>query len=464
MAPLRRATPGTAAPTAILLALLGLACILAYQALDAGWAEARAAQRELRGYATLASLQLGRRVEAYAEARIAAGGASPDLRRLAGDGVRSALAGAPLPEGVGDRAGWGAHPLWVELTAPDGSRVYRTAGWAPTPDERASWAEAKVGGYGTVALPTDAVVDTLDGALAGFTTRVALRREWAHSAAPGARARSRLPLLLTVFGLTLGLVGIAVVQLRRQQELVRLRDDFVSGVSHELRTPLAQIRLFAELLESGRLESAPQRERSVRVIAEESRRLSYLVENILHFSRGQRGALHLSAAPVEAEGAVREAVEAFAPLARAAGTELVADTEAGVIARVDRDALRQVLLNLLDNAVKYGPAGQRVTLATRLRARALHVWVDDEGPGVPPSERSTVWEPYRRLERDARSATTGSGIGLSVVRDLVELHGGRVSIEEAPGGGARFIAIFPGAVYGAPVPAAGCDTSPGVGA
>jgi len=111
-------------------------------------------------------------------------------------------------------------------------------------------------------------------------------------------------------------VSVAIVQLRRQQELVRLRDDFVSGVSHELRTPLAQIRLFADLLESGRLATGEQRSRSIRIINEESRRLTWLVENILHFSRAQRGAGRIAPQPVEAAPLVREIVDAFAPLAR----------------------------------------------------------------------------------------------------------------------------------------------------
>jgi signal transduction histidine kinase len=268
--------------------------------------------------------------------------------------------------------------------------------------------------------------------------------------APPQGPRSRLPLLLTVFGLTLALVCVAIVQLRRQQELVRLRDDFVSGVSHELRTPLAQIRLFSDLLDSGRLAAPEQRSRSVRIIAEEARRLSWLVENILHFSRAQRGAGRVQPNPLLVAPLLREIVDAFAPLAREKSVTFSVEADEGVLARADPDALRQVMLNLLDNAVKYGPPGQTVRVRAELRGLALRIAVDDRGPGVPWEERRAVWEPYRRLARDAEGATGGSGIGLAVVKDLVELHGGRVGVGEVPGGGARFWIELPYAMHAGP--------------
>jgi signal transduction histidine kinase len=106
---------------------------------------------------------------------------------------------------------------------------------------------------------------------------------------------------------------------------------------------------------------------------------------------------------------------------------------------VDRAALRQTLLNLLDNAVKYGPAGQTVRLAVQRTGTRVRLTVDDGGPGIAAEDRERVWLPFYRLERDARSAIAGSGIGLAVVRDLISLHGGRVCVEDAPGGGARFV-------------------------
>jgi signal transduction histidine kinase len=334
----------------------------------------------------------------------------------------------------------------VVVTAAGEEAVYRWPAAAAVGRD-AHWMDAKVGST-PEAVPAGAVSAELGGALAGLTARISVRPELAVGGVGGGAPESRLPLLLAVFGLTLALFGIAVVQLRRQQELVRLRDDFVSGVSHELRTPLAQIRLFADLLESGRLGDPAQRARSVRIINEESRRLTYLVENILHFSRGQRDASRLSPAPAEIGALVREVVDGFAPLAH--HVEFATRVEPGVVARIDRDAFRQVLLNLLDNAAKYGPRGGVVQVGMAVVGFNLRIWVRDAGPGVPREERARIWEPYRRLDREADAAVGGSGIGLAVVRDVVDLHGGRAWVEDAPGGGARFVVEIPGATYAGP--------------
>jgi signal transduction histidine kinase len=332
----------------------------------------------------------------------------------------------------------------VVVTAGPEEVVYRSPAAA---GRDVHWMDAKVGST-PESVPAGAVIEPLGGALAGLTARVSLSPELAAGSVGGGVPESRLPLLLAVFGLTLALFGIAVVQLRRQQELVRLRDDFVSGVSHELRTPLAQIRLFADLLESGRLGDPAQRARSVRIINEESRRLTYLVENILHFSRAQRDASRLSPTPVDVGALVREVVDGFAPLAH--HVEFATRVEAGVVARMDQDAIRQVLLNLLDNAAKYTPRGGVVQVGMAVVGFDLRIWVRDGGPGVPREDRARIWEPYRRLDREADAAVGGSGIGLAVVKDVVALHGGRVWVEDAPGGGARFIVQIPGATYAGP--------------
>jgi signal transduction histidine kinase len=359
--------------------------------------------------------------------------------------VREVLDGYPLlPHPVG-RGLDNRKAVAVVLTAPTGQELYR---YPAAASRDAAWVDAKVGAMGVQAVPRGAVSEMLGGMLAPLTARVSVRPDLAAGRGGEGAPESRLPLLGAVFTLTLALFCVAVVQLRRQQELVRLRDDFVSGVSHELRTPLAQIRLFADLLESGRLGDPAQRARSVRIINEESRRLTYLVENILHFSRAQRDANRLSPQPVEVGKLVTAVVDGFAPLAK--DVELATRVEPGVVARIDQDAFRQVLLNLLDNAAKYGPRGQTVQVGMAVVGFAVRVWVRDHGPGVPRDERARIWEPYRRLDRPADASVGGSGIGLAVVKDLVELHGGRVWVEDAPGGGARFVVEFPGATYAGP--------------
>ncbi|MEP6906165.1 MAG: HAMP domain-containing sensor histidine kinase, partial [Gemmatimonadales bacterium] len=204
-----------------------------------------------------------------------------------------------------------------------------------------------------------------------------------------------------------------------------------------------QIRLFAELLRNGQLRSEQERERSIGIIDEEAQRLTYLVENVLAFSRSEHGRGAVATEPVAMDLEIEAAVDAFAPLARARRAKITASVEHGLIVRVDPRALRQIVLNLLDNAVKYGPLGQTVTISLAASDTAVTVTVEDNGEGVPKSEREHIWEPYYRVARETDASVGGSGIGLSIVRELVVLNGGRAWVEEAPGGGARFIVEFP---------------------
>lgn len=334
--------------------------------------------------------------------------------------------------------------LSVHAHDPTGNQVFHSGAWATE--------------------TAYAVADTLDPRFGGLVLDLALRPEMASRLVVGGLPRSRLPLLLGLLALTSALVGVALIQIRRQEELARLRTDFVSGVSHELRTPLAQIRLFAELLRKEQIPTASERARSAEIIDEEAQRLSYLVENVLSFSRAEHGAQGVAAQPLELAAEVRGAVEAFAPLARARRASLRASVPAGLVVVADPRALRQVLFNLFDNAAKYAPPGRAVTVGAARpgdgergtggayggagafgAARAVRLWVDDEGPGIPAAERDRVWQPYYRMPRDSETAVGGSGIGLAVVRELVELQGGRAWIDEAPSGGARFVVELPGA-------------------
>src|SRR5438132_582676 len=164
--------------------------------------------------------------------------------------------------------------------------------------------------------------DTVEAMMGGMQVAVALRPELASQLVIGGLPRSRLPLLLGALGLTAGLIVTALVQLRREYELARLRTDFVSGVSHELRTPLAQIRMFSETLLLGRVRSEEEGRRSLEIIDQESRRLTHLVENLLHFSRSERQVTRLSPERAPLAPLVQEALEGFAPLAGARGVRL----------------------------------------------------------------------------------------------------------------------------------------------
>lgn len=292
--------------------------------------------------------------------------------------------------------------------------------------------------------PTFAARDSMEPIFGGMRVQVALRPDFAATLVIGGMPRSNLPMLLSLLALTAGLVVAALLQLAREYELARLRADFVSGVSHELRTPLAQIRMFSETLLLGRVRSDGERVRSLEIIDQEARRLTHLVQNLLHFSRAERHVTALSLAVVPLAPLVREAVEAFAPLAAARGMTFRAELTDGVVASVDPDALRQMLVNLLDNAVKYGPADQLITVRLEASEQKARLRVEDQGPGIPAADRERIWERFWRLERDRGGAVAGTGIGLAVVRELVALHGGRAWAEDARGGvGACFVIELP---------------------
>ena len=286
--------------------------------------------------------------------------------------------------------------------------------------------------------------DTIGTDMGGLYAQATLRGAIADKLIIGGLPRSRLPLILGLLGLTGVLIGTALFQLRRESQLTRLRSDFISGVSHELRTPLARIRMFSETLTLGRVRSDEERRRSLAIIDQEARRLTHLVENLLHFSRSERQTTHITPEPTALAPLVQEVIDGFAPLAAARGAKLSATVPDDLVVPADPGAVRQMLLNLLDNAVKYGPAGQEVRIGALHDNGVAKLWVDDGGPGIPRAERERVWERFWRLERDRESAVAGSGIGLAVVRELASLHHGRAWIDNpAAGVGTRVVIELP---------------------
>ncbi len=295
---------------------------------------------------------------------------------------------------------------------------------------------------------TYAATTMLPPSFASLGVRAQIRPEAADAVLAGGLPRSRLPFLAGLIALAAALSIVAVGQLRRDADLSRLRADFVSSVSHELRTPLAQIRLFLETLRLGRAKTEQDRNWSLENLERETTRLTHLVENVLQFGRASHGVeadgFTEPAGVIDVAAEARAIASAFEPLAAAKATILV-EADKPAAATVDADGLRQILLNLLDNAVKYGPKGQTVRVAVQRDGSHVRLAVSDEGPGVPANERRRVWEPFVRGHNGKTRAVGGSGIDLTVVRDVVRRYGGDATIQDAPGGGARFVVRFPSA-------------------
>ena len=280
----------------------------------------------------------------------------------------------------------------------------------------------------------------LSPAFGSLKAVVMIRPEEASSLIIGGTPHSRLPFVLGLLLIAAALTLVAFTQIRRETDLARIRSDFVANISHELRTPLAQIKLYLETMRLGRADTPEKREWSLAHIDRETTRLANLVENVLRFSRLGR-AEEQASDPVEVADEVGRIVDEFAPLAASRKAMLETEIAGAPRVRIGPEALRHILVNLLDNAVRYGPQGQTVTVKLDDSGGRALLSVRDQGSGVPKSDRESIWRAFARGKTSTGAA--GSGIGLTIVRDLVARNGGKVWVEDADGGGAVFVVSLP---------------------
>ena len=265
--------------------------------------------------------------------------------------------------------------------------------------------------------------------------RVSLRPDVAQFLVVGGIPESRVPasVMLLVGSIILALAGFA--SLRSEVRLVNSRQRFLANVSHELRTPLQQILMFVQLLRLGRTRTDEERERSLEIIERETHRLIALSNSVLAAAKPE---LQLQSTPVDVVHVAETAADFFTPLAEARKMRILLDVPEPAMARGDPGAIRQILINVLDNAAKYGPIGQTITIGVRSEPDLVRMWVDDCGPGIPAAQRQNVWKPFVRLGGTVDDTTGGAGLGLSIVRDLAIAMGATVQLGERPTGGMRF--------------------------
>ncbi len=231
---------------------------------------------------------------------------------------------------------------------------------------------------------------------------------------------------------------------QREMHLSRLKSDFVANVSHELKTPLALIRLFAETLELGRVPSDDKARQYYRVINKESQRLTQLINNILDFSRIEAGKKEYRFAPTDVARVVHEVVDAYRFQIEQQGFALELDVPDGLPEiEVDKEALGQALINLLNNAIKYSRDEKSIRIQVRAENQHVSIRVADHGIGIEMAEQKKIFEKFYRAEDSLVHDTKGSGLGLSLVRHIMEAHGGRVEVVSAPGSGSTFTLSLP---------------------
>jgi two-component system phosphate regulon sensor histidine kinase PhoR len=253
-----------------------------------------------------------------------------------------------------------------------------------------------------------------------------------------------------------GFVGLAVMgtlwgsrqmlrALQRQAELSRQKNNFIASVSHELRTPLASLRVLSENLNAGRVGDTEMRASYFPLMVDECRRLGALVENVLEFARAEDGRSEFHFAETDIAAMTEDTVQLVRARAEQVGLQIEVDAPPlPEPASVDAMSLHRALLNLLDNAIKFTPAGGRITVT--LRPAEPGWWtlmVRDTGPGIPCGEQERIFERFYRSGCELTRTVPGSGIGLSIVRHVAEGHGGRVSVGGAPGSGATFTLRLP---------------------
>lgn len=241
----------------------------------------------------------------------------------------------------------------------------------------------------------------------------------------------RLNLILGFVALAVALLAMAFMFYRdyaRRMRDAAQRVNFVTQVSHELKTPLTNIRLYAELLDTELDEDDERGHKRLSVIIAESQRLTRLINNILAFSRNRKNRLEANKSLIHIDDVVASVLEQFAPALAARDIETVFTPGADTPIHSDADAVGQIVANLVSNVEKYAADGKYLRVSTHQSAHSTSVRVSDRGPGIPVTHGDKVFRPFYRVSDKLTDGVTGTGIGLSIARELARLSGGRLSL------------------------------------
>jgi two-component system sensor histidine kinase BaeS len=269
-------------------------------------------------------------------------------------------------------------------------------------------------------------------------------------AAARAIASGRLDQRVQAFGGEIGEVAQAFNAMAARLEAdERLRREFLAAVAHELRTPLANVQAHLEAILDGVAEPTPER---IAALHTQTVLLNRLVSDLRDLTLAQAGALPLQRCPVDLTEVCREVVEALEPWFQERQVTAAVVAEGPVWAWGDPQRLRQVLQNLVHNAVRFSPPAGAVRVVLTTQEGWAEVTVEDDGPGVPPEDLERVFEPFYRGDPSRSRHSAGSGLGLAVVKQLVGAHGGTVRAERKPDRGSRFVVRLPTPPPGAAAP------------
>jgi signal transduction histidine kinase len=230
----------------------------------------------------------------------------------------------------------------------------------------------------------------------------------------------------------------------KADELSRMKTEFISSVSHELRTPMSSIQSLSELLGSGKVQDPARRERLLQLMAGECGRLSRFVHNVLDFGKIEHEAKIYDLRMAALQPLIQEVTDLYRTGSPVEG--LVFKTEMPdelVLLEADHDAVRQALLNLVDNAIKYSGGQKEITVRLVPGSEEVEIQVADRGIGIEPEDRERIFEAFFRSPKAARQNPKGVGLGLKIVKHIMDAHGGRIGLQSEPGRGTTFSLIFP---------------------
>ena len=256
--------------------------------------------------------------------------------------------------------------------------------------------------------------------------------------------RTNLFFIILSSSLTFFSLVVIYVASRRERQLRQLKEDFIGNVSHELKTPLSLIRMFSEILATGRVKTDKTKQEYYDIIHTESDRMTHLIDNLLDFASLERDGKRQHFERTNIGHLVARQIEAYKPQIQSEGFQVAADIESQIPDTLaDPNSITMAFFNLLDNSVKYSGDQKCIQVRVRRTDGFVEVAVQDRGLGIPHGEQQKVFEKFYRGSNAMNRKIRGSGIGLSITKHVAEMHGGTVLVESEPGKGSTFTLRIP---------------------